>query len=112
MNVMDNQILCSIDEVKLFGDELIDHLHGVKTIPAGCVMLFVVKGQYGTTKAYFQLLQDVEIKKLKNATLMYFEPGSIVYESATKYKPTTFRFGNCRFPTSSEYNVYNRKCRL
>ena len=109
---MDNQILCSIDEVKLLGDELIDHLYGIKNIPAGCVMLFVAKGQFGTTKVYFQLLQDVEIKKIKNTTLMYFEPGSIVYESATKYKPTTFRFGNCRFPTSSEYNVYNRKCRL
>lgn len=112
MKVVDNQILCDISEVSLLGDELIDRMHGLKVVPAGCIVLFVVKGNYGTTKAYFELLQDMEVNKLKNATLMYYEPGSIVYESATKYKPTTFRFGNCRFPTSSELNIYNRRSRL
>lgn len=116
MKIIEKQIYCEGSEISLLGIDMLDALlkkyPALEELPAGNVMVFVEKTQYGTSKAFFELLQNMKIEKLTVATLMYYEPGSIIYEGASKYTPITFKFGKCRFPNSSEINYYNKKCRL
>lgn len=113
------QILGSVETTrsKLTGEDILDTVKklGIEEIPAGCVVIYEVQNKWGSMmRVYFQLLSDCKISRLRNATLMYHEAGSVLVEGgySDMSRIPTLRFGNCRFPNSSEYNIYNRKCRL
>lgn len=113
MKILGNQICCDAGETSLKGQKLMDALYkqypDLKEIPAGCVIVNINNKVGSSTRTLFQLLTDTPIDTLREFSIMYFEPGSIYYwSSSSTYRPSTFRFRDCRFPTFEEYIIYEK----
>lgn len=83
---------------------------GVNVIRAGTVMVFASPRR--NKLIMFQTLKDMLADELSSVSLIAYEPGSIMgIDVDTRYRPTyipTFRFRDCRMPTYSEFDKYNR----
>ena len=82
---------------------------GMNVIRAGTVMVFASPHR-NKLIIMFQTLKDMLAAELSSASLIAYEPGSIMGVD-TRYIPTyipTFRFRDCRMPTYSEFDKYNR----
>lgn len=105
-----NQWISEKDDVLKFGEKLGEELlsYGNEVIPAGTVMVFA--SPLRNKLIMFQTLKDMLAAELSSASLIAYEPGSIMGVD-TRYRPTyipTFRFRDCRMPTLSEFGKYNR----
>ena len=105
-----NQWISEKDDVLKFGEKLGEELlsYGNEVIPAGTVMVFASPRR--NKLIMFQTLKDMLADELSSASLIAYEPGSIMGID-TRYRPTyipTFRFRDCRMPTLSEFDKYNR----
>ena len=97
----DNQI---IDDAARCGE-------GVKT---SLSLAYITKIPKGTVMAYrhlvypifFQTLADLDVGSLKNTSIIYYEPGSVINAGFTKFVIPTFRFGLCGFPKFIEFEKY------
>ena len=81
---------------------------GMNVIRAGTVMVFASPRR--NKLIMFQTLKDMLAAELSSASLIAYESGSIMGVD-TRYRPTyipTFRFRDCRMPTLSEFDKYNR----
>ena len=81
---------------------------GMNVIRAGTVMVFASPRR--NKLIMFQTLKDMLADELSSASLIAYEPGSIMGID-TRYRPTyipTFRFRDCRMPTLFEFDKYNR----
>lgn len=75
-------------------------------IPSGNVMVFCLKGT--TPHLMFQTLRDEDINTLRDVSPLAYEVGSIIFMKGRTYMPTLV-FRNCRFPTKSEFETYERR---
>ena len=78
---------------------------GMNVIRAGTVMVFASPRR--NKLIMFQTLKDMLAAELSSASLIAYEPGSIMGVDTRYYIPT-FRFRDCRMPTLSEFDKYNR----
>lgn len=91
-----------------YGEKLKDILlkQGEEIIYAGTVMVFLMSG-----KKYmmFQMLHNLPLRDARNASFVGYETGSIVFTHSTSKFVPTIRFRDCRMPTKSEFNEYERR---
>ena len=106
----DNQYLQQPSNM-LYGKDVTSFLHflGVKTIPAGSVMV-LCSSKNREPLLMFQVLVDTDIEHINEASLIYYMEGSVVILAKfIKSSKLTTTFRNCRFPTHSEYDYYMHK---
>lgn len=80
----------------------------VNVIHSGQVFVFDKPDVYD--KVAFQILENIDLLSVRPNNLVGYEPGSVVsleFEKPPRIIPT-FVFRSCRFPTASEYAVYER----
>lgn len=107
-----NQWISEASDFDLCGERLREVIEKTKEkekgfipdyIPAGTVMVFTWAG---TKYMMFQVLLDIPLTSLKNATLIPYEQGSIIFIQGTSRKIPTLRFRDCMFPTFREFERY------
>lgn len=79
-----------------------------RDIDPGQILVFDNHGGYD--KVAFQTLEKINLLFVSPIDLVGYEPGSVIslaYEKSPRIIPT-LKFGNCRFPTISEYHNYER----
>ena len=99
-------ILAEMDTPRC-GEDLRDFLlyDDVLTILDGTIMVYTWKG---IPYLMFQTLQELDLRSARNATLLYYEKGSIVFLGGDGEFVPTLRFRDCRFPTKEELDWYSK----
>ena len=99
-----------VSSTSMLGVRAIRHYEGIVgtlkdiRINAGNIMVY----SNGEQKIIFEVLNDVSVKDLKDTSLIYYAPGSVVALRGAKVLPT-LKFKNIRFPFESELEFY-AKC--
>lgn len=108
-NISYHQWLGNVEEEPLYGMRLKEFifLKGYDAIPSGTVMCYDIEGTKSGGAIIFQTLGLMHLHKLKDLTLVGYEPGSLILPSDMKIVPT-FRFRNCRMPTKTEFFAYSK----